>query len=189
MGERWFDLPVVPTSPGAGSGGRADSKFSLARAVCDEAGRSWATILAVIDERRLDPLQVLLVQSDATVVRFAHDDPLRAALRVGTEAREAGDMLTRWRAAWEGRTTALMGAAQDQGLLAPAIPPERLGRHAVAMMLGHQAFVAHLPPSADDPWARMGEWWVDVLSQLASADWLAGWYASGWHERVRPGGP
>lgn len=163
-----------------------DSKAELARAVCDEASRSWSSLLTVLALRGLDPLQEMLVQGDATLLRFADDLPLRAALRVGAEAAELDGMLVRWRAGWEERTTVLFDRARDDGLLLGWARPQTLGRHVVALMLGHQSFATFLPPPDDDPWTRMNEAWDGVLSATTTRPWQDRWRASGWHGRERP---
>ena len=163
------------------------SKLELARELTCEASRTWLAALADIDERGLDPLQVLLVQTDAALVRWNHDVVFRGALRAISDAPELAEVRRRWYSGWEARTQALLTAALDQGLLVPGTDTADLTRGVLALVAGHQA-LCEVTSTTEECHIRMSTSWERLFESAATAGWLAEWRASGWHTRELPDG-
>lgn len=161
------------------------SKKALAEALIAEVVGSWDLVRAEIAARGLDPLQELLVETDAYVARWSHDPIVRGSSAVVASADCFADDQRRLNSAWQQGTAALLHRARDKGLLRDEIDPDRAGRLLVAAGAGHYAFATSIPGSPD-LFARMTDTWQGVLPAIAVEPWLAEFRTSGWDTRPAP---
>ena len=162
-----------------------DSKEDLARGVVGEMFDSWGRVSATIRGRALDPLWMLLLETDAATARRMYDPVVRGGSRIIADTGMFDQLRTAWADAWIEDTTRSLADARGAGLLRPPVQPGHIARSLVALLTGH-FHLAGSTPTFGDYAARVNDMWEGVLPVIAADDWTAAWERSPWHARPAP---
>ncbi|MGH3799473.1 MAG: ScbR family autoregulator-binding transcription factor [Pseudonocardiaceae bacterium] len=162
------------------------SKEALARAVIAEMVQRWEKLRMQVSDRGLDPLSALLALIDEVIARLIDSPIARGGARLLNDLPMHPDDARGHHAFGERDALALLTQAAQIGLLRGGIEPALVARQIVALLAGHRHICEALG-DRQDLWQRVDEAWSLLLPAISTDAWLAGWSATTWASRPRPG--
>lgn len=167
-------------------------KPALAEAVVAEVHATWASMVAEVTGRGLDPLDTVLAESDEAVAHRLDDPIVRGGTRLLHDpllrSLQTADLAGRQYGYAESAIATHLTAAAQAGLLRPGLDAARrtqLAQSIVATITGHHV-ICDLTGTNAELWDRVTAMWQALLPTIAIDPWLERWRLSDWPHRPRP---
>lgn len=162
------------------------SKHAVAEALVAAMSESWDRVLPAVRRVAGDPLEALVLLTDAVIVRL--DDPIvRGAGRVLRDRVVASPTLTEVSAWWRDQAEELLVEAQEAGLLRDEADPVWVAGEVVAGFAGRATMSDGW--CGDTPlWDLVNDFWAGFLPLIATPAWAQRWAARPWRHRRPPVG-
>jgi len=162
------------------------SKEALARALVEAMSDSWDDVLAAVHRDAHDPLEGVVLLTDAVLVRL--DDPVvRGAARILRDRILDAPSLLEVDAEWRRELAELLHAAVAEGLLLPRADPYWIAEEVTTGFAG-RATLAEASGRPEELWDGMTGFWSGLLPLVADPAWLDRWERRPWRDRTRPTG-